>query len=183
VPTAKCRGRRHRSPRRSATELTVGTGRPSAHSCLHRWSPSAQNGWAVTASWAAPTVVRPTATVQPSVYHCADGAVLYRRWMCRPRREMCRRRDADGHRRQSRCRRCISPCRRCGAVGPRRVSHSVASGTRTDPRPQRPPCARCLPNSSHEAHLHHGRAYMRGSSSSLERRHPPQRLAGAAARR
>jgi hypothetical protein len=27
----------------------------------------------VTASWAMPTVGRPTATVQPSVYTCADG--------------------------------------------------------------------------------------------------------------
>jgi hypothetical protein len=44
VPTAKCRGRRHRGPRRPATELTVGARSPSAHCCLHRRSPSAQTG-------------------------------------------------------------------------------------------------------------------------------------------
>lgn len=86
VPTAKCRGRRHRSPRRPATELTVGIGRPSAHCMLHRRSPSAQP-WPSPQKYSARR--SPSAQIHPSAHALVGGpsryavtapSMLCRRW-------------------------------------------------------------------------------------------------------
>jgi hypothetical protein len=70
VPTAKCRGRRHRGLQLPATKLTVGTAGPSAQRTVHRRPPSAQPRPSAQLGGARRS---PSAHLQPSVHALTGG--------------------------------------------------------------------------------------------------------------